>query len=118
VAAIVLDNLSLDEARTRDSAVRGFLNATELADYMVKKGVPFRTAHDTVGRAVLFAVESGRELNDLSPEEFRKFSEDIGGDVLEALSLDRTLDSKSQIGGTSRERVAAALEKARQSLGD
>jgi len=118
VAAIVLDNLSLDEARMRDSAARGFLNATELADYLVKKGVPFRTAHDTVGRAVLFAAESGRELNDLSLDEFRKFSEEIGADVLEALSLDRTLDSKSRIGGTSRARVAEALEKARGSLGN
>ena len=118
VAAIVLDNLSLDEARMRDSAARGFLNATELADYLVKKGVPFRTAHDTVGRAVLFAAESGRELNDLSLDEFRKFSEEIGADVLEALSLDRTLDSKSRIGGTSRARVAEALEKARASLGN
>ena len=118
VAAIVLENLSLDEARMRDSAARGFLNATELADYLVKKGVPFRTAHDTVGRAVLFAAESGRELNDLSLDEFRKFSEEIGADVLEALSLDRTLDSKSRIGGTSRARVAEALEKARGSLGN
>jgi argininosuccinate lyase len=116
VAAIVLDNLSLDEVRTREAAARGFLNATELADYLVKKGVPFRTAHDTVGRAVLFAAESGRELNDLTFEDFRKFSEEIGDEVLEALSLDRTLDSKSQVGGTSRLRVADALESARESL--
>ena len=53
------------------------MNATELADYLVKKGVPFRTAHDTVGRAVLFAAEDGRELNDLSFEDFRLFSEDV-----------------------------------------
>ena len=116
VAAIVLDNLSLNEARTREAAARGFLNATELADYLVKKGVPFRTAHDTVGRAVLFAAEDGRELNDLSFEDFRQFSEEIGDEVLEALSLDRTLDSKSQVGGTSRARVADALESARESF--
>ena len=116
VSAIVLDNLSLDEARTRDAATRGCLNATELADYLVKKGVPFRIAHDTVGRAVLFAAESGRELNELSLEEFRKFSAEIDENVLEALSLDRTLDSKSQVGGTSRQQVASALEAARESL--
>jgi argininosuccinate lyase len=118
VAAIVLDHLSLDEARTREAAARGYLNATELADYLVKKGVPFRAAHDTVGRAVLFAAEDGRELNDLSFEDFRKFSEEIDDEVLDALSLDRTLDSKSQVGGTSRDRVAEALESARESLKD
>ena len=116
VAAIVLDNLSLDETRTRDAAGRGFLNATELADYLVKKGVPFRTAHDTVGRAVLFAAEDGRELSDLSLHEFRTFSDEIGDDVFESLSLDATLDSKSQIGGTSRERVKGALAAARKLL--
>jgi argininosuccinate lyase len=116
VSAIVLENLTLSESRARAAAATGFLNATELADYLVKKGIPFRTAHDTVGKAVLFAAETGRELNDLTLEEFRSFSDAIDADVLSALDLDATLDSKTQIGGTARGRVGEALAAARKLL--
>ncbi|MEO8041514.1 MAG: argininosuccinate lyase [Acidobacteriota bacterium] len=116
VGAIVLENLTVNEVRTRAAASRGFLNATELADYLVKKGIPFRTAHDTVGKAVLFASEHGRELNELTLEQFRQFSSAIDGDVLDALGLEATIDSKSRIGGTSRERANEALAAARRSL--
>jgi argininosuccinate lyase len=116
VSAIVLDNLTVNEKRARAAASSGFLNATELADYLVKKGIPFRSAHDTVGKAVLFASADDRELNELTIEEFRRFSESIGDDVFDTLTLENTVDSKSQAGGTSRSRVAAALENAHRSL--
>jgi argininosuccinate lyase len=114
VSTIVLDNLTVNEERTREAASHGFLNATELADYLVKKGIPFRSAHDIVGSAVLFAAETDRELDGLSVEEFRRFSKAIDEDVFDALSLESTVDSKSQIGGTSRSRVAKALAEARR----
>ncbi len=113
VTAIVLDNLNVDEARTSQAASSGFLNATELADYLVRKGVAFRVAHDLVGKAVLFASESRRELNDLSLDELQQFSDEIDADVMEALSLEATLRAKSQIGGTSPDKVAEALRFAR-----
>jgi argininosuccinate lyase len=116
VTAIVLDNLTLNEDRARAAASTGYLNATELADYLVKKGMPFRSAHDIVGRAVLFAAENDRALEALTLEEFRRFSEGIDEDVFDALSLESTVDSKSQAGGTSRTRVAKALDEARSSL--
>ena len=116
VSAIVLDNLSLNEIKAREAASCGFLNATELADYLVKRGVPFRSAHDLVGKAVLFASESNRELDELTLEEFRHFSDRIDDGVFDALRLDATLASKSQFGGTSRVRVAEALAVARASL--
>ena len=116
VTAIVLDNLSLNEERASAAASTGFLNATEFADYLVKKGVPFRTAHDAVGKAVLLASERGCELSDLSLDELRQFSPDIDESVFDSLSLANTLASKSQIGGTSPERVMQALEEARRSL--
>jgi argininosuccinate lyase len=116
VAAIVLDNLSVNETRTRDAATKGYLNATELADYLVKKGVPFRVAHDTAGRIVLAAIEQGRELHEMPLEELRKLSDQIEADVFEALALEETLGSKNQIGGTSPERVASALKEARDRL--
>ena len=118
VTKIVLDNLTLNEERARAAASKGYLNATELADYLVKKGIPFRVAHDTVGKAVLFAVEQDRELNDLSLSEFRQFSDSIDEDVFEALDLQNTLAAKAQTGGTSPDRVKEAIAAARKRVGE
>ncbi|MBK9528078.1 MAG: argininosuccinate lyase [Acidobacteria bacterium] len=115
-AAIVVENAVVNEERTRDAATIGYLNATELADYLVKKGVPFRTAHEAVGRAVLFAIDEGKELNELSVNELKQFAAEIGDDVADALSLDATLAAKSAIGGTSPVRVIEALKTARTYL--
>lgn len=116
VTEIVLQNIRINAEKTRLAAAKGYLNATELADYLVQKGVPFRFAHDTVGRVVLFAISKGRELNELSLDELSRFSEKIENDVFEALSLEKTLSSKNQIGGTSPERVLEALAAAKRDL--
>ncbi len=116
VAAIVLDNLTVNEAVTSKAAETGYLNATELADHLVKRSVPFRTAHDAVGKIVLYAAGEGKELGELSLDELQRFVPDIGEDVFESLNIENTLKSKSQTGGTSRTRVAEALENARQTL--
>lgn len=118
VAEIVLRNISLDAPKAGAAAVTGYLNATELADYLVRKGVPFRTAHDTVGRIVLFAIAEACELGEIGIDELKGFCSYIGEDVYEALAVDRTLRSKSVTGGTSPERVAEALAAARSSLAD
>ena len=115
-AAIVVENAVVNEERTREAATKGYLNATELADYLVKKAVPFRTAHEAVGRAVLFAIDEGKELNELTVEELKQFAAEIGDDVADALSLDATLAAKSAIGGTSPARVNEALKTARTYL--
>ena len=115
-AAIVLDNTTVNEETTLKAATKGYLNATELADYLVKKGVPFRTAHDTVGRAVLYGIDKGKELHELSIAELQSFSPEIGDDVAEALSLESTLAAKNVIGGASPARVAEALAVAKISL--
>jgi argininosuccinate lyase len=92
------------------------MNATELADYLARKGMPFREAHDAVGRIVLLAIERGMELDALPLEEMRAVSSLVREDVYEALSLEQTLATKSQQGGTSPERVSEALIEARESL--
>jgi argininosuccinate lyase len=115
-AAIVVENAIVDEDRAREAAISGYLNATELADYLVKKGIPFRTAHEAVGQLVLLGLDQGKELGDLSINEIRSISADIGDDVFEALSLEATLASKSAIGGTAPERVRAEIERARREL--
>jgi argininosuccinate lyase len=116
VTATVLRNVSVREDRAREAATRGYMNATELADYLARKGVPFREAHELVGRVVLHAIERGVELQDLTLDELQKFSPVITNDVYQALSLEQTLATKSQTGGTSPERVAEALSLARASL--
>jgi len=113
VTVTVLGNISVNKERALAAASSGYMNATELADYLVRKGVPFREAHEMVGKIVMRAIELGRELGQMSLEELRDFSSLIDEDVYEALSLERTLGSKSQIGGTGREQVEAALEAAR-----
>ncbi len=116
VTATVLCNVRVREERAREAALRGFMNATELADYLARKGMPFREAHDVVGRVVLSAIEGGVELHELSLEDLRAFSSLIAEDVFAALSLEQTLATKSQTGGTSPARVAEALAAARMSL--
>ena len=96
--------------------MRGYMNATELADYLVRKGVPFRQAHDLVGRIVLLASEHDVELQALSLDQLRSFSSLIEEDIYEALRLEQTLGTKSQTGGTSPARVQEALVAARASL--
>jgi argininosuccinate lyase len=111
---IVLKNISLKTENMRRAAQTGFMNATELADYLVRRGIPFRTAHELTGQIVLFAVSNNRELHELDLNELKKFASEIEADVFEALSLEATLDSKNQIGGTSRGQVQPALKKARE----
>jgi argininosuccinate lyase len=116
VTATVLRNLCLNEARAREAASHGYLNATELADYLARKGLPFREAHETVGRIVVHAIERGVELNELGLDELKSFSTLIEKDLMDSMSLEQTLATKSQTGGTAPERVAEELIAARTRL--
>jgi argininosuccinate lyase len=116
VSTIVLQNLTLNRERMRAAASKGMLNATELADYLVRKGVPFREAHDTVGKAVLKALERDAELGELTFDDLRGLSNKIENDVFECLTLEQTLRTKAQVGGTAPDQVAQALASARKLL--
>jgi argininosuccinate lyase len=116
VTATVLRNVRVREGRARDAASVGYMNATEMADYLARRGLPFREAHEAVGRMVLYGLGKGLELHELDLEELRGFSALVGEDVYEALSLGQTLATKRQAGGTAPERVAEALAAARASL--
>ena len=116
VTALVLRNMKLNEERMRTAASQGMMNATELADYLVRKGVAFREAHETVGRIVVKAIARGIELGELSLEELRTFSGEIEKDVFDSLTLEKTLATKAVAGGTAPERVAEALHTARLGL--
>ena len=116
VAEITLNNSTLNEQKAREVAGKGYLNATELADHLGKKNIPFRTAHDAVGRLVLAGLEKGKELNELSVSEMQTVVPEISEDVYEALSIESSLRSKSAIGGTSPVRVGEELEAAKKKL--
>ena len=113
ITTTVLQNLRVHEEKTYKAAVEGYLNATELADYLSKKDIPFRDAHEIAGKIVLRAIEAKVELNDLKLSEMQKYSPEIKADIYEALSLQQTLKTKNVIGGTAPKQVEKALQKAK-----
>ena len=108
--------LQIKRDKLRQAASRGFMMATDLADYLVRKGVPFRNAHAIVGRAVRQALEQGKELAQLSLEELQGLSPAIENDVFEVLSLEGSINSRNHIGGTAPVQVRAAAKRARERL--
>ena len=113
VTATVLRNIEVDKERAAAAASSGYMNATELADYLVRKGMPFREAHEVVGKIVMRAIEAWKELEEMELSEFSALIEE---DVYEVLSLERTLGAKNQIGGTAREVVDKAVTTDRTDL--
>jgi argininosuccinate lyase len=101
----------------REAARRGFSTATDLADYLVKKGVPFRESHEIVGKAVRFGVEQQRDLAQLSLDELRTFSAHITDDVFAVLTLEGSVNARNHAGGTAPAQVRLAAAEARRRIG-
>jgi len=108
--------LKVNRAAMRAAAGAGHATATDLADYLVRRGVPFRDAHEAVGRAVAAAIASGRELAELSLDELRTFAGQIDRDVFEILTLEGSVAARDHIGGTAPNQVRAAVARAREQL--
>ncbi|HEY3198154.1 MAG TPA: argininosuccinate lyase [Nitrospirales bacterium] len=109
-----MEGLTVRRQALMAAASSGFLLATELADYLVLKGVPFRTAHGIVGRLVRDRLDRRKDLADVTLEELRRFSKAFEKDALDMLTIEGSLERKAQVGGTARQRVASrlrALEK-------
>lgn len=103
-------------ATMREAALRGFATATDLADYLVRKGLAFRDAHEVVGKAVAEGVASGRDLAEMSLEELQTFSDIIDADVFEILTLEGSIAARNHIGGTAPEQVSKAAHAALERL--
>jgi argininosuccinate lyase len=116
ISTTVLGNITVNKRRTNEASSSGYMNATELADYLVRKGMPFREAHEVVGQAVVRAIELNVELEKLSLSELQSFSKLIGEDVYSTLTLESMINSKSRTGGTAPKEVAKAMARARESL--
>jgi argininosuccinate lyase len=117
IMAELLENLSFNTAQMREATETGCITATDLADYLVLKNVPFREAHGIVGRAVAYCLEKGCELPDLNLQELSGFSEVIGKDVYEVLSVEGSVNSRISTGGTALLRVEEAVSAAEKMLG-
>jgi argininosuccinate lyase len=111
----MLPALHFNEERMRGAALAGYTLATDLADYLVRKGLPFRQAHQAVGKLVRYASERGKELSELTLSEFQRFSPLFAEDVL-AIDLEASLKARDVPGGTAPQRVRQALKEARARL--
>ena len=100
----------------REAALRGFSTATDLADYLVRKGIPFRDCHEIVGHAVKYGVDSGKDLAEMSLDELRRFSDQIERDVFDVLTLEGSVNARDHIGGTAPAQVLAAVQRGRALL--
>ncbi|HIJ89545.1 MAG TPA: argininosuccinate lyase [Deltaproteobacteria bacterium] len=117
IMAQLLANLTFNEARLAAGLGGGYMTATDLADYLVRKNIPFRQAHAIVGRTVAFCISTGKELPELSLKELQTFSEVIENDVFKVLSIEGSVNSRISLGGTSGKVVAEALARAEEALG-
>ncbi len=116
VFADMIPTLQVQRDQMRAAAQRGFSTATDLADYLVRKGVAFRDAHEIVGKAVRHCIDNGCDLEALSLKVFKEFSPQIGDDVYEILTLDGSINARNHIGGTAPRQVRAAVKRLRERL--
>ena len=116
VFAGMIAEMRVNPMQMRIAAGRGFSTATDIADYLVRKGIPFRNAHEVVGKTVRFCVENDKDIPDLTLEEFRQFSTDIDHDIFDYVTLEASVNARKATGGTAREAVAREINLARQAL--
>jgi argininosuccinate lyase len=117
VFADMMPAVTCNHQKMRQATMQGFATATDLADYLVRKGIPFRDAHEVVGKAVALCIEKGGDLSDLALSELQAFSSAIGDDVFEVLTLEGSVAARNHIGGTAPEQVKQAIARGRASLG-
>ena len=110
-------HIAVKREQCREAARRGFATATDLADYLVRAGVAFRDAHEIVGNCVSRAIREGCDLAELELATLREYSDAIGEDVYEVLTLEGSVAARNHIGGTAPDQVRAAAARARQTLG-
>lgn len=112
----MIPNLVFNRKKMFDAANTGYLNATDMADYLVLKGVPFRKAHSIAGKAVAFAIERNRELHEISINDLQKFSDLFEPDIFDCLGVEHVVDQRRSAGGTATVNVIAAIGRAKTQL--
>lgn len=115
VYADMMAAISVKADNMRESALRGYATATDLADYLVRKGTPFRDAHEVVGLSVAYGLKHKKDLSAMSLEELQQFSDRIEADVFDVLTLEGSVAARNHLGGTAPAQVRAAIKRARSS---
>jgi argininosuccinate lyase len=105
-----------DAARMQQAALQGYSTATDLADYLAKKGLPFRDAHEIAGQIVRYAICQGQNFQEIALTEYQRFSKVISKDIYTAVSLEASINARNIYGGTSRGQVKAALQRAKKKV--
>ncbi len=116
VFAEMIAEMKVNPEQMRLAAGRGFSTATDIADYLVRKGLPFRNAHEVVGKTVRYCVENNKDIPELSLQEFQQFHADIGADIFDFVTLDASVNARKATGGTAREAVEKEITLARKAL--
>ena len=116
VFAAMIAEMELKAEQMHIAAGRGYSTATDIADYLVRKGLPFRNAHEVVGKTVRYCIENGKEIPGLTLEEFRLFSADIDADIFDYVTLEASVNARKATGGTARQAVEREIVLARQAL--
>jgi len=114
----MLPKIKINGEQMESALSTGYINATDMADYLVCRGMPFREAHGCVGRAVSYGLSHGKELHEMTLPELRSFSGLIEEDIFPALTNRQMIDRRQSFGGTATENVRAAIDRARQRVAD
>jgi argininosuccinate lyase len=114
VFADMVREMRIYDENMRRAAGQGFSTATDVADYLVRKGLPFRDAHEVVGKAVAYCIENGMDITDLSLAEWQLFSTRIDNDIFDAITVEASVNARNVTGGTARERVWGEILRARE----
>jgi len=115
-AAELLTRVTFNSERMAKVAGDGYSTATDIAEYLVRKGLPVRQAHEITGRIVRYAIESGKGLTDLTPQEYKAYSSLIGSDIYDFIDVRASINSKTSFGGTSPARVKEQIKRFRKRL--
>lgn len=112
----MIETMKIKKQNMYKAAQGGFTNATDVADYLVKKGVPFRSAHEIIGKMVLYCIDNNKSIDDLSLQEFKTFSEAIDQDVYTEISLEKCVSGRNLPGGPAKESVASTIQNGKRIL--
>ena len=116
VFADMVPTIKTNKENMYQSALKGYTTATDLADYLVKKGLAFRDAHDVVGKAVSYGIKEGKDLSEFSIDELKNFNSLIEEDIFDVISLEGSINSRNHLGGTSPNQISIAIKAGRKSI--
>lgn len=109
-------NTTFNADKMKESTEGGFVNATDVADYLVDKDIPFREAHEIVGKAVLYCIQNGKNLLELTMDEWKEFSPIFEEDIYHAIAIETCVDARDTVGGPARREIERVIEQEKKEL--